>query len=240
VKHPSKVLQLGQDVEAVVLDVDLENRRISLGLKQTEPDPWTTLAERYAVNSVISGRVRNLTDFGAFIEVEEGIDGLVHVSDISPRRIKHPSEVLKKGDKVEAIILNIDTENHRLSLGIKQLQPDIWEQFFTTHQLGDNVKGRVVRHAPFGIFVEIEEGIEGLCHVSELENADAKTKVEERFNIGDALDFKIIKLNPADRKIGLSQRATSEDAERKEYDTYRDAADGSATLADLFQAKNNP
>jgi small subunit ribosomal protein S1 len=240
VKHPSKVLQLGQDVEAVVLDVDLENRRISLGLKQTEPDPWTTLAERYAINSVISGRVRNLTDFGAFIEVEEGIDGLVHVSDISPRRIKHPSEVLKKGDKVEAIILNIDTDNHRLSLGIKQLQPDIWEQFFTTHQLGDNVRGKVVRHAPFGIFVEIEEGIEGLCHVSELENADAKTKVEERFALGDTLDFKIIKLNPADRKIGLSQRATSEDAERKEYDSYRDAADGSATLADLFQAKNNP
>lgn len=240
VKHPSKVLQLGQDVEAVVLDVDLENRRISLGLKQTEPDPWTTLAERYAINSVISGRVRNLTDFGAFIEVEEGIDGLVHVSDISPRRIKHPSEVLKKGDKVDAIILNIDTDNHRLSLGIKQLQPDIWEQFFTTHQLGDNVRGRVVRHAPFGIFVEIEEGIEGLCHVSELENADAKTKVEDKFALGDTLDFKIIKLNPADRKIGLSQRATSEDAERKEYDSYRDSADGSATLADLFQAKNNP
>ena len=138
VKHPSKVLQLGQDVEAVVLDVDMENRRISLGLKQTEPDPWTTLAERYAIGSVISGRVRNLTDFGAFIEVEEGIDGLVHVSDISPRRIKHPSEVLKKGEQVEAVILNIDTENHRLSLGIKQLQPDIWEQFFTTHQLGDH------------------------------------------------------------------------------------------------------
>ena len=240
VKHPSKVLQLGQDVEAVVLDVDLENRRISLGLKQTEPDPWTTLAERYAINSVISGRVRNLTDFGAFIEVEEGIDGLVHVSDISPRRIKHPSEVLKKGDKVDAIILNIDTDNHRLSLGIKQLQPDIWEQFFTTHQLGDSVRGKVVRHAPFGIFVEIEEGLEGLCHVSELENADAKTKVEDKFALGDTLDFKIIKLNPADRKIGLSQRATSEDAERKEYDSYREAADGSATLADLFQAKNNP
>jgi small subunit ribosomal protein S1 len=147
--------------------------------------------------------------------------------------------VLKKGEKVEAIILNIDTDNHRLSLGIKQLQPDIWEQFFTNHRIGDTVKGRVVRHAPFGIFVEIEEGIEGLCHVSELEGMDAKSKVEERFSIGDSLDFKIIKLNPADRKIGLSQRATSEDAERKEYDTYRDAADGSATLADLFQAKNN-
>ena len=141
VKHPSKMLQLGQDVEAVVLDVDMENRRISLGLKQTEPDPWTTLAERYAIGSVIAGRVRNLTDFGAFIEVEEGIDGLVHVSDISPRRIKHPSEVLKKGEKVEAVILNIDTDNHRLSLGIKQLQPDIWEQFFTTHQLGDTRQG---------------------------------------------------------------------------------------------------
>jgi small subunit ribosomal protein S1 len=237
VKHPSKVLQLGQDVEAVVLDVDVENRRISLGLKQTEPDPWTTLAERYAINSVISGRVRNLTDFGAFIEVEEGIDGLVHVSDISPRRIKHPSEVLKKGEKVEAVILNIDTENHRLSLGIKQLQPDAWEQFFASHQVGSVVKGRVVRHAPFGIFVEIEEGIEGLCHVSEFEET-GKSKVED-FAIGETLDFKIIKLSPADHKIGLSQRATSADEERKEYDNYRDAADGSATLADLFQAKNN-
>ena len=125
---------------------------------------------------MIAGRVRNLTDFGAFIEVEEGIDGLVHVSDISPRRIKHPSEVLKKGERVDAVILNIDTENHRLSLGIKQLQPDIWEQFFATHQLGDTVKGRIVRHAPFGVFVEIEEGIEGLCHVSELENAERRRR----------------------------------------------------------------
>jgi small subunit ribosomal protein S1 len=239
VKHPSKVLQLGQDVEAVVLDVDFENRRISLGLKQTEADPWTTLAERYAVNSVISGRVRNLTDFGAFIEVEEGIDGLVHVSDISPRRIKHPSEVLKKGEKVEAMILNIDTENHRLSLGIKQLQPDQWEQFFTNNQVGSIVKGRVVRHAPFGVFVEIEEGIEGLCHVSEFEDVDSNRKVEERFAVGDTLNFKIIKLSPGDHKIGLSQRATSADDDRRDYDSYREAADGSATLADLFQAKNN-
>src|SRR5712671_372969 len=133
VKHPSKLLQMAQDVEAVVLDVDMDNRRISLGLKQTEPDPWSTLSERYTIGSVIAGRVRNLTDFGAFIEVEDGIDGLVHVSDISPRRIKHPSEVLKKGERVDAVILNIDTDNHRLSLGIKQLQPDIWEQFFTSH-----------------------------------------------------------------------------------------------------------
>src|SRR5499425_1266683 len=238
VKHPSKVLQVGQDVEAMVLDLDLENRRISLGMKQTEPDPWSTLAERYAIGSVIAGRVRNLTDFGAFIEVEDGIDGLVHVSDISPRRIKHPSEVLKKGERVEAVILNIDSENHRLSLGIKQLQPDIWDQFFAAHQPGDSVKGRIVRHAPFGVFVELDEGIEGLCHVSEIDEAD-RQDIENRFKLGDEGEFKIIKLSPAERKIGLSHRALAEDAERREYDSYRDSADGSATLADLFHAKDN-
>ncbi len=238
VKHPSKLLQMGQDVEAVVLDVDMDNRRISLGMKQTEPDPWTTLAERYTIGSVIAGRVRNLTDFGAFIEVEEGIDGLVHVSDISPRRIKHPSEVLKKGERVEAVILNIDTDNHRLSLGIKQLQPDIWEQFFTNHRIGDTVRGRIVRHAPFGVFVELDEGIEGLCHVSELDEAD-RANVENRFRLGEEVEFKIIKLSPAERKIGLSHKALAEDAERREYDSYRDSADGGATLADLFHAKDN-
>src|SRR5215813_6061942 len=238
VKHPSKVLNVGQEVEAVVLEVDMENRRISLGLKQTEPDPWTTLAERYMIGSIIGGKVRNLTDFGAFIEVEEGIDGLVHVSDISPRRIKHPSEVLKKGDRVEAVILNIDTENHRLSLGIKQLQPDVWEQFFTAHGTGDVVRGRIVRHAPFGVFVELDEGIEGLCHVSELDDAD-RQDIENRFKLGEEGEFKIIKLSPTERKIGLSHRALAEDAERREYDSYRDSADGSATLADLFHAKDN-
>jgi small subunit ribosomal protein S1 len=238
VKHPSKVLQVGQDVEAVVLDVDMDNRRISLGMKQTEPDPWSTLAERYAIGSVITGRVRNLTDFGAFIEVEEGIDGLVHVSDISPRRIKHPSEVLKKGERVEAVILNIDTENHRLSLGIKQLQPDVWEQFFTSHHVGDSVRGRIVRHAPFGVFVELDEGIEGLCHVSEIEEAE-RQNLEQHFRLSEEGEFKIIKLSPAERKIGLSHKALAEDAERREYDSYRDSADGSATLADLFHAKDN-
>src|SRR5438552_3245449 len=238
VKHPSKLLQVGQDVEALILDVDLENRRISLGLKQTEPDPWSTLAERYAIGSVISGRVRNLTDFGAFIEVEEGIDGLVHVSDISPRRIKHPSEVLKKGERVDAVILNIDTDNHRLSLGIKQLQPDVWEQFFTSHGVGDLVRGRIVRHAPFGVVVELDEGIEGLCHVSDLDDA-YRRDIENRFRLGEEGEFKIIKLSPNEHKIGLSHKAIAEDAERREYDSYRDSADGSATLADLFHAKDN-
>jgi len=238
VKHPSKMLNVGQEVEAVVLEVDMENRRISLGLKQTEPDPWTTLTERYMIGSVIGGRVRNLTDFGAFIEVEEGIDGLVHVSDISPRRIKHPSEVLKKGDRVDAVILNIDSDNHRLSLGIKQLQPDIWELFFTNRHAGDTVRGKIVRHAPFGVFVELDEGIEGLCHVSEVDDAH-RHKIEETFPIGGEVDLKIIKLSPAERKIGLSQKAMAEDAERQEYDSYRESADGSATLADLFHAKDN-
>ncbi len=238
VKHPSKVLQVGQEVEAVVLDLDTENRRISLGLKQTEPDPWSTLAERYTVDSTITGRVRNLTDFGAFIEVEEGIDGLVHVSDISHRRIKHPSEALKKGDTVEAVILNIDVENHRLSLGIRQLEPDAWEQFFEKHRAGDKVKGTVVRHAPFGVFIELDEGVEGLCHVSELDD-DARDNPESKYAVGDEVEMRIIKLNPAEKKIGLSWKALSDDYEPAEdIEQYRANADGSATLADLFQAKD--
>ncbi len=237
VKHPSKVLEIGQTVEALVLNLDGESRRISLGLKQTEPDPWSTLAERYAIGSVISGRVRNLTDFGAFIEVEEGIDGLVHVSDISQERIKHPSEILKKGDQVDAVILNIDVDSHRLSLGVRQLQPDSWDQFFDTYRVGDNVQGQVVRHAPFGVFVELSEGIEGLCHVSELDEVD-QDNAEARFKVGDAVELRIIKLSPAERKIGLSWRALSEDTERQEMEEYRSGGDGSATLADLFHAKD--
>ena len=237
VKHPSKVLEIGQAVEALVLNLDGESRRISLGLKQTEPDPWSTLAERYAIGSVITGRVRNLTDFGAFIEVEEGIDGLVHVSDISQKRIKHPSEILKKGDQVDAVILNIDVDSHRLALGVRQLQPDSWDQFFDTYRVGDNVQGQVVRHAPFGVFVELSEGIEGLCHVSELDEVD-QDNAEARFKVGDAVELRIIKLSPAERKIGLSWRALSEDTERQEMDEYRAGNDGSATLADLFHAKD--
>ena len=240
VKHPSKVLDAGQEVEAVVLDLDSDGRRISLGLKQIGPDPWVTLAGRYAVGSVIEGRVRNLTDFGAFIEVEEGIDGLVHVSDISQRRIKHPSEILKKGEQVQAIILNIDIDNHRLSLGIRQLQPDVWDQFFDSHHVGDNVRGRIVRHAPFGIFVELDEGIEGLCHISEIDDDD-RDNPEERFKVGDEVELRVIKLNPSERKIGLSYKALAEDVERQEMNEYRAASDGSATLADLFtkDANNN-
>jgi small subunit ribosomal protein S1 len=237
VKHPSQVLEIGQAVEALVLNLNGESRRLSLGLKQTEPDPWSTLAERYAIGSVITGHVRNLTDFGAFIEVEEGIDGLVHVSDISQKRINHPSEILKKGDQVDAVILNIDVDSHRLSLGVRQLQPDSWDQFFDTYRVGDNVQGQVVRHAPFGVFVELSEGIEGLCHVSELDEVD-QDNAEARFKVGDAVELRIIKLSPAERKVGLSWRALSEDTERQKMDEYRSDNDGSATLADLFHAKD--
>jgi small subunit ribosomal protein S1 len=237
VKHPSKVLEVGQEVETVVLDLDTEGRRISLGLKQTEPDPWTSLADRYTINSVIKGKVRNLTDFGAFIEVEEGVDGLVHVSDISQRRIKHPSEALKKGDLVEAIILNIDVENHRLSLGIRQLEPDRWATFFESTRVGDNVKGQVVRHAPFGVFVELAEGVEGLCHISELDDSDQENP-EGRFKVGDEVEMRVVKLIPEEQKIGLSWKAMADSEERREMDQYRASADGGATLADLFQARD--
>ncbi len=162
VKHPSKILNVGDTVDAMVLGVDPTARRISLGLKQVETNPWHDLAEKYPVGSKIQGKVRNLTEFGAFVEVEEEIDGLIHISDMSwSKRIKHPSEVLKKGDVVDAMVLNIDAENQRLSLGLKQLATDIWDDFFSRHHVGDTIEGKVVRMTNFGAFVELDEGIEG-------------------------------------------------------------------------------
>jgi small subunit ribosomal protein S1 len=245
-KHPSKVVSAGDTIEADILEVNPAERRISLSLRQTEPNPWYTLTERYQVGDKVSGRVRNLTDFGAFVEVEEGIDGLVHVSDISwTRRIKHPSEALKKGDKVEAIILHIDPDNRRLSLGIKQLQPDAWEAFFSQAKLGDLVRGRVVRMASFGAFVQLAEGIEGLCHVSEInlgEQRDRKGAAapSEGLEVGQEYDFKIIKLNPPDKKIGLSLRAVVTDAERQEIEEYlqrQNAAGATTTLQEMVSLK---
>jgi small subunit ribosomal protein S1 len=219
-KHPSKVVDVGDEVEAVVLEVDAENRRISLGIKQTEPNPWDQVEETYAINSIVRGVVRNLTDFGAFVEVEEGIEGLVHVSDLSwTKKIKHPSEVLQKGQEVEAVVLNVDGENQRLSLGIKQLEPDQWEEFFSKRQVGEVVKGKIIRVASFGVFVEIEEGIEGLCHVSELSTRRVEDP-EKEFEVDQELEFKIIKLNLLERKIGLSIRALTEEEEPESRWTY--------------------
>ncbi len=167
-KHPSKLVKPGDEVDTVVLSVNPADRRISLGMKQLLENPWEHLTERYPAGTVVEGRVRNLTDFGAFIEIEDGIDGLVHVSNLSwTKRVKHPSEVVKKGEKVKAVVLGVEPQNRRLSLGIKQLQPDVWESFFAAHRVGDVVHGKVLRTAQFGAFVEIAEGVEGLCHVSE-------------------------------------------------------------------------
>ena len=185
VKHPSKILNVGDTVEAMVLGVDPTARRISLGLKQVETNPWHDLAEKYPVGTKITGKVRNLTEFGAFVEVEEDIDGLIHISDMSwSKRIKHPSEVLKKGDVVEAMVLNIDAENQRLSLGLKQLATDIWDDFFSRHHVGDTIEGKVVRMTNFGAFVELDEGIEGLIHVSEFDDSQHGQGREDRADGG--------------------------------------------------------
>lgn len=232
-KHPSKLLSIGQDVEAVVLDADPHSRRISLGLKQVSPDPWETLPVRYHVSSRVTGKVRSLTDFGAFVEIEDGIDGLVHVSDISwTKRIKHPSDVLKKGQQVDAVITNIDVDGRRLSLSIKDLEPNAWDRFFDTHKLGDVIKGRVVRFANFGAFVEIEEGIEGLCHVSELSDSRVE-KPEDAVKINQVLPFKILKLDPAQKKIGLSARAVGKESDPEDVRTYHETGSGMATLGDI-------
>ncbi|HSB13037.1 MAG TPA: 30S ribosomal protein S1 [Bryobacteraceae bacterium] len=238
-KHPSKVVKVGDQVEAVVLAVQSKERRISLGIKQLEPDPWTTVEARYSVGSVVEGRVRKLTEFGAFIEIEEGIDGLVHVSDLSwTKRVKNPAEILKKGQMVQAAILSIDASNRRLSLGIKQLQPDAWETFFRSHQMGDVVRGRIVRAVNFGVFVELAPGVEALCHNSEIPGAADRHREEPVLPIGEELDFKIIKLNEADKKIGLSVQAVAEDEERSRLEDYhRQAAAATMTIEEVINLK---
>ncbi len=237
VKHPSKILNVGQEVECAVLGIDQEAHRISLGLKQTESNPWEQLAGKYPVGSRIKGKVRNLTEFGAFVEVEEGIDGLIHISDLSwTKRVKHPSEILKKGDVVEAVVLNIDADNQRLSLGLKQLATDIWDEFFAHHKVGDIVEGKIVRMTNFGAFVELAEGIEGLVHVSELDEKRIE-RPEEHFKPGDLFPMKIIKVTEGERKIGLSIRAVKQDEVARDLQSYREkSGDGTSTLGDVFRA----
>jgi small subunit ribosomal protein S1 len=235
-KHPSKLVNVGDQVECVVLSVTPSERRISLGMRQLAANPWDTLQEKYPIGATVEGRVRNLTEFGAFIEIEDGIDGLVHVSNLSwTKRVKHPSEVLKKGDRVKAVILAIEPDKRRLSLGVKQLQPDVWDTFFEQHRIGDILHGKVLRVANFGAFVEIADGVEGLCHNSEAVDENGQ---QIRLEPGQEFDFKIVKMNPEEKKVGLSIRAVGEEASRQEVESYKHPASStSATIGELISWK---
>jgi small subunit ribosomal protein S1 len=218
--HPSKVVNVGDLVEVQVLGVDEGNRRISLGLKQTEPNPWQQLAEKHVPNSRVTGKVKSITDFGIFVEIEPGIDGLVHISDLSwTRKVKHPSELYKKGDEVEAVVLGIDVDNERVSLGIKQLAEDPWHSIAQRYPLNTKINGKVTSIADFGVFVEIEEGIEGLVHVSQL-SSERVDKPSSLFKPGDQVEALVVQLDPKERRIGLSIRALKQHEEREEMQAY--------------------
>lgn len=238
-KHPNKLVNADDIVDVLVLGVDPKARRVSLGMKQVQPDPWETLLERYHIGSRVHGKVRNLTDFGAFIEIEDGVDGLVHVSDISwTKRIKHPGEALKKGQEIDAVITNIDTENRRLSLSIKDIEPSAWDKFITEHKPGDIVTGKITRFANFGAFVELADGLEGLCHISELTD-ERVDKPEQVAKVGDEMQFRILRIEPEAKKIGLSARATKHSEEptvdTKTYSSQ--VGSGMASLGELADFK---
>ncbi len=226
VKHPSKLVAPGQAIHAMVLSIDPKARKISLGMKQTEQNPWEVVEQKYPVGTVIEGTVKSLTDFGAFVGLGEGIDGLIHVSDLSwTKRINHPSELLTKGQTIKAVVLKIDTEKERLSLGYKQLTPDPWEQALERYKIGQPATGRVVRHTDFGMFVELEEGVEGLIHASEVagESAEKATqKLDEAYPVGQSVTCKIVKIDRADRKIGLSLKAHHKETERDELRRFHE------------------
>ncbi|MDX9787756.1 MAG: 30S ribosomal protein S1 [Desulfobacterales bacterium] len=207
IRHPSKVVSVGDEVEAVVLDLKPENRRISLGMKQTVPNPWDVISEKYPLGTILEGKIKNITDFGLFIGIDEGIDGLVHISDISwTKRIKHPSEVYKKGDTVRAKVLDIDKENERFSLGIKQLADDPWKTVAERYKVGKEITGTVTNVTDFGVFIELEEGIEGLVHVSEISKEKVKSPAEQ-FKVSDVITARVMNINSEERRIGLSIKA---------------------------------
>jgi len=219
--HPSKVVNVGDMVEVQVLGVDEGNRRISLGLKQTEPNPWVALAEIHPIGSTIRGKVKSITDFGVFVEIEPGIDGLVHISDLSwTKKVRHPSEVYKKGDEVEAVVLGIEVEHERVSLGVKQLTPDPWDTVAQRYPLNHRVHGKVSSVADFGVFVEIEEGIEGLIHISQLSN-ERVDKPSSLFKVGDEIEALVVQVDSKERRIGLSIKGLRAHEEREEMAAYQ-------------------
>ena len=237
ITRPSDVLELGQEIESVVLGINIEEQKISLGVRQLEPNPWDNVESRFPIGSMIKGEVRNLTPYGAFIELEEGIDGMVHVSDLSwTRKINHPSETLKKGDEIEAIVLEIDKETQRISLGVKQLEKDPWEEIGKRFTVGDLVKGTVAKIAAFGAFVQLEDDVDGLVHISQL-SEEHVGKVKEVVNIGDEVEARVIKVDKAERRIGLSIKAASYTDEQLKKETAAfDALRPSSDLVGLEQA----
>ncbi|HSB45862.1 MAG TPA: 30S ribosomal protein S1, partial [Nitrospira sp.] len=224
VRHPSRVVAIGDQVDAAVLNVDPASRKISLGMKQTAPNPWDMVEGKYPIGTRIEGKVKSLTDFGAFIGLDEGIDGLIHISDMSwTKHIKHPSEIFKKGQKVEAVVLRIDKEKERLSLGFKQLSRDPWDdEIPARYRVGDSTTGKVSKVADFGIFVELDGGVEGLIHISEA-GLDQSVKLEEKFKLQDEVTAKIIKVDREERKIALSLRDHQQDSDRRQVDEYHAA-----------------
>ncbi len=236
VRHPSELLKAGDHVEAEVLAVDVTNRRISLGLKQAQVNPWTVIGEKYPVGTKIEGQIKNVTDFGIFIGMEEGIDGLVHVSDMSwTKRIKHPGELYSKGQTVQAVVLNIDPENERLSLGIKQLTPDPWTEIPVKFKAGTKVKGKVTSVTDFGVFLEIEEGIEGLIHVSEL--SQEKVASPKGFaSVGDEIEAVVLNVDTNEKKIALSIKALNISNEKAEFTAYMDSqGEATSNLGELLK-----
>jgi small subunit ribosomal protein S1 len=236
IRHPSKVVSVGDMVEAIVLDIKPDNRRISLGMKQVVPNPWDVISEKYPEGTIIEGKIKNITDFGLFIGIDEGIDGLVHISDISwTKRIKHPSEIYKKGDSIQAKVLEIDKANERFSLGIKQLQPDPWETVSERYEVGKEITGTVTNITDFGVFVELEEGIEGLVHVSEISKEKIKTPVG-RYNISDVITAKVMNINSDERRIGLSiKRLEMEDEQGLLNDYVNNMGQATSTFGEILR-----
>jgi small subunit ribosomal protein S1 len=236
VRNPSSILKVGDVVETVILNMDLNGKRISLGMKQVEPNPWSAVAERYPIGTIIEGKIKNITDFGAFIGIDEGIDGLVHISDISwTRRFKHPSEVFRKGDQVRAVILAIDREQERFSLGIKQLEEDPWVVAFNRFPVGETVTGKVTNVTDFGVFIELAEGVEGLIHVSESGVPKGK-HLSEAFQVGEAVTAKVVSISTTDHKIGLSVKRKSKDDDEVAYKDYSEGASTAAQNGGAFGA----
>ena len=222
IRHPSQILSVGDIVDAVVLNIDVSRKRISLGMKQVEPNPWDVIEEKYPVGTTIEGKIKNITDFGVFIGIDEGIDGLVHISDISwTKRIKHPSEIYKKGQEVQAVILNIDKESERFSLGIKQISSDPWDEIPRKYKPGTRVTGTVTNVTDFGLFVELEEGIEGLIHITEIA-PDRRGNPLSQFQVDDVIQAKVLNVSRKDKKIGLSVRRLEESTEKEIFRSYLD------------------